>query len=182
MKITKENGKIKVQSDYNADFVKRAKLLHGKWERPYWVFPEENEPEVKELLMRIYGENGDEQEAVDLIVSIGQMDDAQTLSLGGYKLASRRFRDEAVRLGDNVILLNGDFAISGGSAKYPRVSASKDAVVKAKGVPMALYERFKGAGFVRLADDADAHRAKLLAERERLLARLTEINAALGEE
>ena len=181
MKITRENGKIKVQSDYNADFVKRAKMLQGKWERPCWVFPEENEPELKVLLMEIYGENGDQQETVDLIISIGQMQNDQTVSLGGLKLAYRRYRDAEVTLGENVILIGGEFPKSGGSARYPRVNANDDTVVKAKGVPMALYERYKDSGYVKLAEDTDTHRDKLLAERERLLARLAEINAELKE-
>lgn len=179
MKITRENGKIKVRSDYNAEFVKRAKLLQGKWAAPFWVFPEENEPELKALLLEIYGENGDPQETVDLLVSIGQMPNGQTISLGGYLLASRKSRDYAVTLGDNVILVSGGFPKSGGSAKYPYVNADDDTVVKAKGVPMALYERFKDSGYVKLAGDADSHREKLIAERERLLARLAEINAEL---
>lgn len=181
MKVTKENGLIKVQSDYSAEFVKRAKMLQGKWKSPCWVFPEENEPELKALLLEIYGENGDPQETVDLIINIGQMPNDQTISLGGYLLASRKSRDYAVTLGDNVILVSGGFPKSGGSAKYPYVDADDDTVVKAKGVPMALYERFKDSGYVKLAGNADSHREKLLAERERLLARLAEINAELGE-
>lgn len=180
MKITKDNGKIKVQSDYNAEFVKRAKMLQGKWVSPCWVFPEENEPELKALLLEIYGENGDPQETVDLIISIGKMPNDQTISLGGYKLAYRRARDAAVELGDNVILLHGMFTDSGGSARYPRVNAASDTIVKAKGCPVALYERYKDCEYITLAD-AEDRREKLIAERDRLLARIAEINAELEE-
>ena len=41
MKVKIEDEKIYVISDYNKEFIKRARYLQGKWESPYWVFPEE---------------------------------------------------------------------------------------------------------------------------------------------
>lgn len=181
MKVINENGTIKVQSDYNADFVKRAKLLQGRWSKPYWVFPGENEAEVKALLMDIYGENGDEQETVDLLIDLGKMENGQTVRLGGYVLAYRYSRDSMVRLGDNVILVSGNFDESGGSTKYPRVNADDGTIVKAKGVPMSLYERYKNEDYIKVAVDEDDRKAKLMAEKERLLARLAEIETELAQ-
>lgn len=180
MKIVKEDGKIKVQSSYNAEFVKAAKMLHGRWSKPFWVFPEENEPEVKELLMRIYGENGDEQERVEIIVDISEMN-GKSIDLDGMVLATRYSRDTAVRLADNVILIAGGFPESGGSAAHPRVNPDEGTKVRVKDVPMGLYERVKDMPCVELKDAAELHEAKLLAEKERLLARLAEIEAELAK-
>lgn len=40
MKVTVENEKIKVNSQYNKSFVAGAKQIQGKWNAPCWVFPE----------------------------------------------------------------------------------------------------------------------------------------------
>lgn len=179
MKIVKENGKIKVQSDYNAEFVHDAKLLQGKWDKPFWIFPEENEPEVRELLMRIYGENGEPQERVDIIVDISYMN-GQYIDLCGMHLAGRFYRDYPVRLAHNVLLISGGFPDSGGSAAHPRVNPEEGTKLKVKGVPVGMYERLKDMPNVELCNDAEQHREKLLAEKQRLLERLAAIEAELN--
>jgi hypothetical protein len=178
MKIVKENGKIKVQSDYNAEFVKAAKMIQGKWDKPYWVFPEENEPEVRELLMRIYGENGEEQERVDIIVDISEKN-GQYIDLCGMHLAGRFLRDNPVWIAPNVVLIAGGFPESGGSRSNPRVNPEEGTKLKVKGVPMGLYERLKDMPNVELCETAEQHKAKLLAEKQRLLERLAAIEAEL---
>lgn len=180
MKIVKENGKIKVQSDYNAEFVKAAKMIQGKWDKPFWVFPEENEPEVRELLMRIYGEDGEEQERVDIIVDISGMN-GQYIDLCGMHLAGRFLRDNPVWLANNVLLIAGGFPESGGSRSNPRVNPEEGTKLKVKGVPIGLYERLKDMPNVELCDDAEQRKEKLLAEKQRLLERLAAIEAELNK-
>ena len=53
MKVKIEDEKIYVISDYNKEFIKRARYLQGKWESPYWVFPEESREKVKEFLKKV---------------------------------------------------------------------------------------------------------------------------------
>ena len=53
MLIKIEDGKMKVQSDYNKKFIAKARELQRKWEAPYWVFPEENEELVREALSSV---------------------------------------------------------------------------------------------------------------------------------
>lgn len=182
MKIIKENGRIKVKSDYNKEFIRRAKLIEGKWDAPYWSFPEENESEVKALLLEIYGENGDPQETVDILVNISEMN-GESIELCGRILCSRRGRDAAVKLAENVMLTQGGFPSSGGSAKNPRVNPDDGTVLKVKKCPLSLYERVKDMECVTLCesdDTADNKRKVLLAEKERLLRRLEEIEAELS--
>lgn len=56
------NSKIKVESDFSKEFVARAKTIKGRWEKPYWVFPVEQEKRLREILMEVYGEDGSSEE------------------------------------------------------------------------------------------------------------------------
>ena len=183
MKVVNEDGSIKVQSDYQKEFVSKAKLIEGKWKAPYWVFPEENEEQVKALLMEIYAEDGTPQDTVDVMVNISALEDDDVLSLCGRILCSRRYRDGAVKLGSGVMLMQGGFPARGGSSKYPRVAPEEGTVLKVKNVPMSVYERIKEMPNVTLADDSEnkkaLHKKRLLEEKEMLLHRLAEINDKL---
>lgn len=70
MKVIKENGLIKVLSDYNQDFVRKAHELNGKWSSPYWVFEEKNEKLVRQILMDVYGEDGTPQKEVTVDIDL----------------------------------------------------------------------------------------------------------------
>ena len=56
------NSKIKVESDFSKEFVNQAKTIKGRWEKPYWVFPVEQEKRLREILMEVYGEDGSSEE------------------------------------------------------------------------------------------------------------------------
>lgn len=58
VKIIRTNTKIKVESDFSKEFVTQAKTIKGRWEKPYWVFPVEQEKRLREILMEVYGEDG----------------------------------------------------------------------------------------------------------------------------
>lgn len=60
--VIKSNTKIKVESDFSKDFVTQAKTIKGRWEKPYWVFPVEQEKRLREILMEVYGEDGSSEE------------------------------------------------------------------------------------------------------------------------
>lgn len=62
VKIIKTNTKIKVESDFSKEFVTQAKTIKGRWEKPYWVFPVEQEKRLREILMEVYGEDGSSEE------------------------------------------------------------------------------------------------------------------------
>lgn len=62
VKIIKTNTKIKVESDFSKEFVTQAKTIKGRWEKPYWVFPVEQEKRLREILLEVYGEDGSSEE------------------------------------------------------------------------------------------------------------------------
>lgn len=183
MKIVRENGKIKVQSDYNREFIGGVKTLGGKWSSPWWCVPEENEEALDILLQRVYGEGLSPAELVDLIVDLGALsEDNGAIRMDGKLLARRPSRDSLVQLGDGVVLVSGALSESGGSRCNPRVDADEGTIVKVYLVPAALYERYKDHPGVQLApSDSGTKRQRLIEEREKLLRRIAEIEREIAE-
>ena len=184
MKTKIENGKIYVQSDYNRDYISRAKGLQGKWSSPYWVFPEENIDELRELLLDVYGECGDLAEEAPVTVTVDlDLDEYKhvgaEVTIGSFVAVRRRYRDSDVIYADNVMLVKGGFPSSGGSVKNPRVYPDSGTVIRVKDIPVKLYEQIKDEAGVSLYKAPD--NAALIEERDKLLARLAELNALIGD-
>lgn len=181
MEVIKTESVIKVKSDYNKAFISKAKMIQGKWNAPYWVFPVENEKEVNDLLLSVYGENGEPQECVTILVDISK-EYGDTIYLCGRILCSRRSRDSEVRLAENVMLVSGGFYSSGGSRAYPDVNPIEGTVLKVKECPLSFYERVKDEPNVTLCEEHTEHtnKQKLIEEKERLLRRIEEIDSLLA--
>lgn len=177
MEIIRENNLIKVKSAYNADFVKKAHELNGKWEKPYWVFSEDTSDVLNDTLVEIYGEGFEEVPRVtveiDLDTFIGD-DEASEIRVGGASIAYRPSRDARVRLVGDTFVKAGGFLESGGSARYPKVTWEPGTVLVAK-VPETVID----APGVKAIDSAIDRKSKLEAEKEQLLKRIAEIDAML---
>lgn len=54
--ITLENGKLGIETPYNAKFVSelKASVPSAKWSRPYWTINPSGEDQAKELLTKFY--------------------------------------------------------------------------------------------------------------------------------
>ena len=185
IKIKNEGGKMYVESPYSSDWVKRAKMLHGKWARPCWVFDADIEQDVKAALTDVYGECGDEVERVDVLITLTRGLYGQSISFGGIQLASRFERDMPVRLGDQCIFVSGAFDESGGSRANPKVTCDEGTVIKIKGCPRSVYEAHKDDDpdkiIATIIDSKQTRLAELLKERDRLQRRLAEINGELQQ-
>lgn len=184
MKTIIENGKIKVQSDYNREFITRAKTIQGRWSSPYWVFPEENKEEVKALLLDVYGECGDLSDEAPVTVTVEIDCDkyphiSEAVMLGSFAAVKRWHRDREVSFADNVMLIKGGFPESGGSMKNPRVYPEQGTVIRVKDIPMGIYEKIRDCDGVTLV--SKPVNEELIKEREALLKRLAELNALLGD-
>ncbi len=185
MKVKIEDGKIYVKSEYNSVFVKKARYIQGKWVSPYWVFPEENKGEVKDLLLDAYGEadileEGEQKVTVEL--DLNEYEDraaSNELRFGNILLASRQYRDGYVKIADNVMVVNGGFESSGGSHKNPTVNPMNNTILRVKNVPLSVYEQEKTGAGVRLITEIDI--TTLQKEKECLLARIAEIDALIKE-
>ena len=183
MKTKIENGKIYVQSDYNRDYISRAKGLQGRWSAPYWVFPEENINELRELLLDVYGECGELAEEAPVTVTVDlDLDDYKygaEVTIGSFVAVRRWGRDREVSFADNVMVVSGGFTPTGGSAKHPAVYHEQGTIIRVKDIPVKLYEKIKDEAGVSLYKAPD--NAALIEERDKLLARLAELNALIGD-
>lgn len=184
LKIIKDNDVIKVKSSYNERFVKLSKALGGKWASPYWCFASENEEKVRELCLKIYGDNGLNFEKVDLTIDLNVAEKLyfdNAIKIGDVILCERVCNEWNVKFADNVIVIEGEFCSRGGSAKHPRVTWNSDEMkIKVKGFPKELFEQLEDkTGIIATKSATDIE--KLLQEKETLLKRLAEIEKMLGD-
>lgn len=176
--ISLDNGRIALQSPYHPDIPSRAKNIGGRWNstRKQWTFDARDESAVRDLAREIYGTDG--SQAADLVtIRVGvdrDADSSDTWFAYGRQIAHRRGRDEQVRLGEGVVIVEGGFPRSGGSVKYPQLRAESGTVLEIRDVPRTLV--VDGEEIVGETLDIEGLRA----ERERLAARIAEIDALLA--
>lgn len=189
VKITETNGTVEVASPYHPAFPPAARMLSGKFNRgsSVWVFPASQLGRVRELCQDIYGTDGTAQELVTVRVvvePISRKSDCQ-LYIAGRKVASVSGRDSGARLGDGIVLLEGAFS-SGGSMKNPGLFAREGTTIEILDLPKAKADELVAGeeAYVASAEivgettlDVDA----LKEERERLQARIGEIDALLAD-
>lgn len=182
--VTIDGEKVIVNSPYHPDFPAPAKAIGGKFSSSTgtWTFAGRDEQRVRDLCREVYGTDGTPGPTVDVHVSLDALPgwDWQSLYFAGRQLVSRRHRDDAVRLGEDVIVIAGGFPSSGGSVKNPRITAEKGTVLEVRGVPAGHPDITTEGVTVIGRDEPPADRETLSAEREQLLARLAEIDEQLG--
>lgn len=129
-----------VKSPYHPDFPGLARQLGGKWRPPHWIFDARDHDRVADLCRTIYGTAGEEVELVDVRCSPPIDDCTKTWHDFGRFLATRSYRDQGVRLGDGVVVVEGSFPPSGGSQKNPCLDAYEGTIVEIRDVPRRLVE------------------------------------------
>lgn len=195
MKITfLEDNKMEVVSDYNKDFIRKAKDLHAKWNGKGWVFDKEDEELVRDILKSIYGEDGREEVNkvtvrvdLDKLVELEGIGYYSEINLFGRTLVRRPGRDNEVKKHDTVKVLTGGFKGMGGSKAHPRLEELEGTLLEVKNVPMGMYlNELDRLGLkedndtVYIANKDEEYKNKLLKEKEELLKRLEEIDKILN--
>lgn len=187
--ITATGNMVAVNAPYNSEFISAAKRLGGRWNAPEWVFDARDEARVRALLIECYGTDGEVADLVTIRIEWTENESAKRASIeaNGRTIARADGRDSGARLGDGVVLLDGEFG-SGGSRANWTTTARAGTVVLVRDFPRAAAEALVAApGRGRQYSiepeapeapvvDADALRA----ERERLVARIAEIDALLA--
>lgn len=193
--IKAAGSEIRVSSSYSPAFVVGAKRLGGRWAAPNWVFDARDEQRVRELCIEIYGTDGAPTAICTLrvVYESGHHASADAIRLGGREIARAYGRDSGAKLGAGVVLLAGGFG-SGGSMKNwtTKTHSETGATVLVRDVPVAMAERLIAElaangiqGVLSIAVEPEAPKidvAALTAERERLVARLAEIDRLLTAE
>lgn len=195
MKVTfLEDNKMEVVSDYNKDFIRKAKDLHAKWNGKGWVFDKEDEELVRDILKSIYGEDGREEVNkvtvrvdLDKLVELEGIGYYSEINLFGRTLVRRPGRDYEVKKHDTVKVLAGGFKGMGGSKANPRLEELEGTLLEVKNVPMGMYlNELDRLGLkedndtVYIANKDEEYKNKLLKEKEELLKKLEEIDKILN--
>ncbi|MFE7666450.1 hypothetical protein [Streptomyces celluloflavus] len=178
---TLDNGRVALISPYNADVPPAAKKIGGRWNPVLkaWEFDGRDEQRVRDLAREVYGTDGSPEAEADTVTirwDIGGFDDNE-LFYAGRRILRRPSRDEDVQLSPGVVLVAGGFPGRGGSVRYPRIAAEYGTVLEIRDLPRAAVDAdAPGVTIVDATVDIEA----LTAERARLMARLTEIEATLS--
>lgn len=186
IKIEVENGKAKLYTPYNAEFVKAVKNIGGaKWNGSCWSVPEESLNAAREIMERIYGYSDiTPDETVTLRITCNEELFARcaSVSIFGKTLAHAWGRDSGAKVGEDVSLISGEIR-SGGSVKNWRSVVTEGSVFVLTNVNKRVYESFTNdENFditVELLENKIS-KSKLLEKKENLLKRIAEINEILN--
>ena len=191
IKVTIENGRAKVFTPFNRAFVNAIRNVGGrKWDadEKCWTVPEESLPQVRQIMMTIYGETDlpDAGGSVTVKVTFKEEYSERRDDVVIFKkvIASARGRDSGARPGEDVTYLEGK-PTSGGSMKNWESVVPAGCVVLLRHVPLSVWEQDKNSEFylAEVVDEGkDVKRKELEEEKARLLARIAEIDKELATE
>ena len=189
MKITNiENGKIRIDTPYNPEFVAKVKTAGARWNPTVkaWEADERSAETVREIMREVYGQDDLPVELVDVVVTLtGSIwSDRAPVTLFGRTIATAWGRDSGARVGDKVSFSKGG-ADSGGSAKNWLTIVKEGSVFTIYDVARSAVESKIGwqddsYGTYEIREKADPKKA-LKEEKEALLKRLAEIEKLLAE-
>lgn len=190
MKIEINENSAYVYTPYNATFVTRIKAIGGaRWDgaKKAWKVPANTVTEVRDIMREIYGET-DEPEAVEKVNVRLMFEKAywltrKPITLLGKTVASAFGRDSGAKVGEGVTFVKGA-PESAGSMKNWCTEIPEGAIVILHDVPKSLVTADSLPECVSFEIEArhpEAERNDLIAERERLLARIAEIDRLLAE-
>ena len=190
MKITtKTTGtQTAVYTPYNAAFVSAIRKIGGaKWdaEGKAWMVPTASLPQVRAIMRDVFGEDDrlDTSKRVSVRLTFAKICSAECrpVEILGKTVARAYGRDSGARPGDDVAFEAGG-PRSGGSAKNWRSVVEEGSVVILRNVPEAMLDKAELPEGVTMEviRDSGIDRASLMEEKEKLLARLDEIEKLLN--
>ena len=185
--VTTEAETAYLSTPYNANFVAAIKRIGGaRWDRDrrVWAIPAEAIDQAREIMRRVYGEDdrpsAEPSVSVKLTFSDRICEWRAPVTILGKTIASAWGRDSGARVGDDVAFVEGR-PESGGSMKNWYSVVPAGCVVVLHNVPQAALQMELPEGVTaEVMQPATIDRAALEAERERLLARLAEIDQLLA--
>lgn len=180
--VTELGGEITVRSPYVKGWPDRAKQLGGRWDSTHkvWRFDSRDKPRVEELLGEFFGwvaEPSGETVTIRIPLAEAKCEYEQELHVAGRLVARRPSRDSRVQLGTGVVVVEGRFSTMGGSHKNPALGDVDDVVVELRDFPVEAIRRIEIPHQVMTENTAQL--AELRAERDRLQARIAELDAAI---
>lgn len=176
--------KAQIYTPYNQYFVLAMRSMDGaKWNREggFWEVPTQILPSVRKVMESVYGESDISntphknvklffQKRVDCIRG--------PVTIMGKVICRANGRDSGGTIGEDVCFLKGR-PYSGGSKFNWMSIVPEGAIVTLYNVPVTLLSTPLPDGCTMEIEDQQIDRNSLLAERERLLLRIQEIDALL---
>lgn len=141
--IRKINEKqIATRTPYNPHWPARASAIGGKYNGgEEWLFDIRDEERARALMRQIFGTTGDDNPQLVTIRCRITGSHGDQLFAYGRCIASRRGRDERVRLGDGVIIIDGKFPASAGSRSNPALTdINSNILLEIRDVPISLVD------------------------------------------
>lgn len=184
IKIERVDGRLEVTSPYDRDFIFQIKQIGGRWisEKKVWSVSEELEQELMDILRDVYGWVGDDPTTIRVTFKAYDFwSDDGTIDIGPMTVAKRYSRDGAVSVADGFWVSGGSaFPSSGGSAKYPSVKPNEDTEMTGD-LPLDIYKALSEEEKALIIVDDGNKKKALEEEKEKLLARLAEIEEELAQ-
>ncbi len=180
------NGeRFEMYTPYSKSFISKIKTIgSAKWnpEKRCWTVKEEDQKKAKEILLSVYGEDGETAQTT-YYMKFECTEDynvwCDSARLCGKIVARATGRDSGAKVGEDVVLEKGTFT-SGGSAKNWETQIEKGAIFTLKHVPKSKIDDFDKDYFTKLSCEKEGVDADALkAEKEKLLARIAEIDKIL---
>ena len=190
VRLTTEEGRLRVEAPYNTLFSRRARNLGGTWSALHrvWTFHPRVERDVRRVCRDIYGDDGDgpPDTVVLRALALRKVVSGRRsgILLGGRPIASASGRDTGARVGQDRVLESGSID-SGGSRENWVTTMAAGTRVRVYDMPRKWYEQGKWnrkARQITLVDDEAAERESLLSRRARLEEEIRKIDAALARE
>ena len=187
MKIAIEQEQALLYTPYNPDFVRRVKTIGGaRWDAKNraWRIPVEAVDQARQIMREVYGECDlpEDIKRVTVKLTFGKdvIVEHGPIIIYGKQIASASSRDSGARVGQDVVFLEGEPG-SGGSRNNWNTYIDAGSVVRVNNVPETMLSETlpDGATYEIMSDSAMPSREALLAEKERLLSRLKEIEKML---
>ena len=176
--------KAHIYTPYNPEFVRRVKLAGGHWSptSKCWCVEADGVDSIRAIMREVYGRDDSVQTdlvTVRVTVSKELIEWHKSVVLMGRSVATATGRDSGARGGDGVYYLSGE-PHSGGSVKNWTTVVPAGSVIEMHNVPRALVlDDPEGRYTVEILDKAPVNKIALTEEREKLLARIAEIDALL---
>lgn len=191
MNITIQSDTALIDVPFNTRFVAQIKRIGGRWmpDQKRWAVDVRNVEHVRAAMLDCYGRTDvSADDMVTVRVTVGDKGIGVrrgSVEMFGRVVARAWSRDEGARTGDGVVFLEGG-PDSGGSMKYWETIVYAGSVFLVRDVPRQHVLAHQAAWIelghkIEIEEGAADSRAQLMAERERLAARLAEIDRLLAE-
>jgi len=187
LKITIENGIASIYTPYDKLFIQKIKSVAGrKWdsEKKCWTVPESEVEVVRKHMKAVYGVT-DIEGIIEMVTLEVKFEKEVVKKKGIYvhgKLIAKPRNQYEIQFSNDVTLLAGEIRTAGVSIHNPDILVEAGTVVKVINVPkydIGCYSNPVGVTYKIIEEATNIDKEKLISEKEKLLARLAEIDKLL---